>query len=155
MPDVCGQILKRSVLFESQEKMGADFDVVHGWEMPARYSSTEQEHLAVRSNVGLVDLSYFGVVRISGSESVQFLNGLVTNNVKSLAPGSGMRAALLTGHGKVKALCRVLNLGDEFLVINDPKLTTISSGISFSFPTRETSKLKTFLSSIKHSQFKG
>jgi folate-binding protein YgfZ len=32
-----------------------------------------------------------------------------------------MQAAFLTGHGKVRALCRVLNLGEEFLVINDPQ----------------------------------
>jgi folate-binding protein YgfZ len=68
-----------------------------------------------------VDLSHSGVIKISGSEAERFLNGLVTNDVKSLSRGRGMLAAFLTGHGKVKALCRVLGLGDSYLVVNDPQ----------------------------------
>jgi folate-binding protein YgfZ len=85
------------------------------------YSEPVQEHLAVRSYGGLIDLSYLGSIKVCGGEVVQFLNGLVTNNVKTLEVGKGMRAALLTGHGKVKALCRILNLGDTYLVIDDPQ----------------------------------
>jgi glycine cleavage system T protein len=85
------------------------------------YSDPLQEHAAVRSIGGLVDLFHFGSIKVSGGEAVQFLNGLITNNVKTLEVGKGMRAAILTGHGKVKALCRVLNLGDSYLIMNDPQ----------------------------------
>jgi folate-binding protein YgfZ len=43
----------------------------------------------------------------------------VTNDVKNLGKGRGMRAAFLTGHGKVRALCRILGLGDSYLIVND------------------------------------
>ena len=112
-------IVRRSVLYDSESNIGAAFAIVNGWEMASVYSSPEQEHLTVRSRVGLIDLSCYGSIKVHGGEAVQFLNGLVTNNVKTLEVGKGMRAAILTGHGKVKALCRVLNLGAAYLVITD------------------------------------
>lgn len=114
-------LAKRSVLFESAKELGATFSIFNGWEMADVYSEPVQEHTAMRSHGGLIDLSYYGSIKVSGGEVVQFLNGLVTNNVKTLEVGKGMRAALLTGHGKVKALCRILNLSDTYLVINDPQ----------------------------------
>jgi glycine cleavage system T protein len=115
------QEVKRSVLYESQRGTGASFGTTHGWEMAECYSDPEQEHLFVRSSGGVIDQFHYGSIRVSGGEVVQFLNGLVTNNVKTLEVGHGIRAAILTGHGKVKALCRVLNLGDAYVVINDPQ----------------------------------
>lgn len=114
-------MIKRSPLYEEQVGLGAEFGVRDGWEMAESYSGPVGEHSAVRSNAGLIDLSFRGALRIWGSEAVQFLNGLVTNDVKTLTVGKGMRAAFLTGHGKVRALCHVFNLGEEFLVINDPQ----------------------------------
>lgn len=115
------QLLNRSPLYESQKELGARFGLSAGWEMPASYDDHLSEHLAVRAGVGLIDLSHYGAIKVWGSEAVQFLNGLVTNNVKELAPGKGMRAAFLTGHGKVKALCRILRLESEYLIVNDPQ----------------------------------
>src|SRR5438552_801578 len=115
------QITRRSVLYESHRELGATFSILNGWEMAEEYSEPVQEHLAVRSYGGVIDLSSLSSIKVYGGEVVQFLNGLVTNNVKTLEAGQGMRAALLTGHGKVKALCRIFNLGDSYLVINDPQ----------------------------------
>lgn len=115
------QVTRRSALHENEANMGATFAIVNGWEMASAYSDPAREHLTVRSHVGMIDLSFCGAIKVHGGEAVQFLNGLVTNNVKSLEAGKGMRAAMLTGHGKVRALCRVLNLGGAFLVITDPQ----------------------------------
>lgn len=121
MVEMHQQEFKRSALYESQQNIGAKFATNHGWEMADVYSNPLQEHAAVRSSGGLIDLSCFGSIKVYGGESVQFLNGLVTNNVKTLEVGKGMRAAILTGHGKVRALCRVFNLGDTYLVVTDPQ----------------------------------
>lgn len=115
------RLILRSALYEEQVALGARFSLEHGWEMAESYSGPTEEHLAVRANAGIIDLTHFGVLKIWGSEAVQFLNGLVTNDVKTLSVGNGMRAAFLTGHGKVRAVCRILNTGTEFLVINDPQ----------------------------------
>src|SRR6266513_4578649 len=126
------QLVRRSILEQSQRKLGARFGLSYGWEIAQSYSGVSEEHLAVRANAGLIDLSYCGSIRVGGGEAVQFLNGLVSNDVKSLVEGKGMRAAFLTGHGKVRALCRVLNLGREFLVINDPQ--THDKVLNYVFP---------------------
>lgn len=126
------QLLKRSPLNDAQRALGASFDRIYAWEIAESYSDPALEHFAVRANAGLIDLSYRGAIKIWGGEATQFLNGLVTNNVKSLVKGKGMRAAFLTGHGKVKAFCRVFNLGEGYLVINDPQ--THEQVLSYIFP---------------------
>ena len=135
MAEANEQIARASSLKGRQLKIGAQLDVINGWEMAQSYSGKSSEHLAVRANAGLIDLSFCGCLKIWGGEAVQFLNGLVTNDVKTLEVGKGMQAAFLTGHGKVRAICRVLNLGQEFLVINDPqthaKVTAYVSPFSY------------------------
>ncbi len=121
MSETDEQTIRKSPLEKRQQEIGARFDLYGGWEMAQSYSDPSKEHLAVRTGAGLIDLSYCGCIKVWGGEAVQFLNGLVSNDVKALAAGKGMRAAFLTGHGKVRALCRVLNLGESFLVINDPQ----------------------------------
>jgi glycine cleavage system T protein len=121
MVETVEQVINRSPLYEDQRARGAEFGLIDGWDMARCYSGHSEEHLAVRANAGIIDLSCCGVLKIGGGEAVQFLNGLVTNDVKTLSAGKGMRAAFLTGHGKVRALCRVLNISEEFLVINDPQ----------------------------------
>jgi glycine cleavage system T protein len=111
----------RTPLYETQKGMGASFGQYFGWQMAASYGDPQREYRNVRSSVGLFDLSYCGAIRIGGKDAVQFLNGLVTNDVKTLERGKGMRAAFLTAHGKVRALCRILGLGKNFLIINDPQ----------------------------------
>jgi len=111
---------RESPLRATEVNLGATFGLFDGWEMAERYSDSKMEHLSVRDSVGVVDLSYHGAIKISGGEAAQFLNGMVTNNVKELVPGGGVRAAFLTGHGKVKAFCRILGLDDGYLVVTDP-----------------------------------
>lgn len=121
MTDIGEDVVKRTPLRGAQEELNARFGDAHGWEMAQSYADPREETRKVREGVGLIDLSHHGAIKIGGKEGVQFLNGLVTNDVKTLQKGSGMRAAFLTGHGKVKALCRIFALGEEYLIINDPQ----------------------------------
>jgi glycine cleavage system T protein len=121
MSETTREISKQSPLHETETRIGASFGEVFGWNMARSFGDKSREYKAVRFQVGLIDLSYSGAIRVGGKEAIQFLNGLVTNDVKSLVKGKGMRAAFLTGHGKVRALCRIFGLGDEFLIINDPQ----------------------------------
>src|SRR5437763_705414 len=112
---------KSSALLGTQQTLNAQFSDVFGWTMARSYGDPVQEHQTVRERVGLIDLSYYGVIKVGGQEAVQFLNGLVTNDVKTMAAHQGMRAAFLTGHGKVRGLCRILSSQDSYLIINDPQ----------------------------------
>lgn len=110
---------KSSPLFERHRNLGAHFAALDGWRAVLSYGTPSDEYSQVRNHVGLADLSHCGIIKVSGGEAERFLNGLVTNDVKTLGKGRGMQAAFLTGHGKVRALCRILGLGDSYLIIND------------------------------------
>ncbi|MGH9801547.1 MAG: YgfZ/GcvT domain-containing protein, partial [Blastocatellia bacterium] len=66
--------------------------------------------------VGVIDFSSAGKLQLSGKNAVQFLNGLVSNEVKALQPGEGVLAAFPTLQGKLAALCRIYNTGEHLLI---------------------------------------
>src|SRR2546426_9225194 len=85
--------------------------------IPANYGDTGAEYAAVREGgAGLIDLSSRGRIEVAGTEAVQFLNGLITNDVKALAENAWMRAAFPNAQGRLVAEVRVLRLaGDRFI----------------------------------------
>lgn len=56
-----------------------------------------------------------GLIEVSGKEAVQFLNGLITNDVAKLAENAQMSAAFPDAKGRLIAVVRVLRTGDKFL----------------------------------------
>ena len=75
---------------------------------------------AVReAGAGLIDLSSRGRIRISGSEAVMFLNGLITNDMKTLADNRWMPAAFPTVQGRLIGAVRVVRTGASFLIDTD------------------------------------
>lgn len=56
-----------------------------------------------------------GLITVSGKEAVQFLDGLITNSVKTLEDGAQMLAAFPDAKGRLIAIVRVLRNGDRFL----------------------------------------
>lgn len=57
-----------------------------------------------------------GLIAVSGGEAVQFLDGLITNDVKTLADGEQMLAAFPNAQGRLLAVIRVQRRGDQFLI---------------------------------------
>src|SRR4051795_310356 len=74
----------------------------------------------LQESAGLVDRSDRGKLLLSGSEAAEYLQGQVTNDVESLAPGQGCYATLLTHKGKVVADMRILRGPDWLLVDTEP-----------------------------------
>ena len=58
---------------------------------------------AARHGAALAEMDWFGVLKLTGSERVSWLQGMVTNDVQKLAPGTGCYAAHLTAQGKIVA----------------------------------------------------
>jgi folate-binding protein YgfZ len=80
------------------------------------YSSIASEYDALYRRAVVTDRSHRDRMRFTGSKAAEALNGLLTNDVAALHPGSGVYAAALTPKGKVLADVRVLRLEDDFLV---------------------------------------
>jgi folate-binding protein YgfZ len=89
---------------------------VDGWDVPVAFADPATEYRALREDAALVDLAYRTRVRVTGSDRVDFLHGMLSNDVKGIGPGRGCWALLLTEHGKVVADCIVLVLTDAILL---------------------------------------
>lgn len=75
------------------------------------------EYEAVRGGgVGLLDLSVRGRISVSGSEAVTFLNGLITNDMKTLGENQSMPAAFANVQGRLLAAVRVTRRPHDFLL---------------------------------------
>lgn len=75
------------------------------------------EYQALRGGAGIVDRADRGVVRVDGPDRRSFLQGLLTNDIQGLEPGSSCYAALLTPQGRMVADMHVLETG-EFLLLD-------------------------------------
>jgi folate-binding protein YgfZ len=96
-----------------------------GWLLPAHYGDAAAEYSAVRDGgAGLFDLTPRGRIEVRGAEAVQFLNGLVTNDVQTLATGAWMHAALPNAQGRLLALARVLRPTAEEVFLFDTEAAT-------------------------------
>lgn len=98
---------------------GAQFD--EAALLPRTYGNIRAEYEALRSGVAVIDFSPEGKLTISGKNAVQFINGLVTNDVKNLQPGHGVSAAFLDAQGRTQAICRIYNTGAHLLLTTHPE----------------------------------
>jgi tRNA-modifying protein YgfZ len=100
------------------------------------------EYEAIRGGVAVLDLSAAGKLEVGGRNAVQFVNGLVTNDVKALGEGEGVLAAFLNAQGKVVAVCRIYSIGgragERLLIELDPaRRETIYNNLSRFVPAGE------------------
>ena len=79
--------LKKSPLYHIHKQLGARLVEFCNWEMPVQYSSIVDEHLTVRSNAGLFDLSHMGEIEIRGSGALPLIQKLITNDAARLVDG--------------------------------------------------------------------
>ena len=82
-----GEELKliRTPLYEAHLQDGAKVIDFGGWAMPVNYpNGIKAEHLTVRNTVGIFDLSHMGEVEIKGKQATEFIDGLVTNDVRRI-----------------------------------------------------------------------
>src|ERR1700685_1038881 len=74
------------------------------------------------SGCGIYDLSARAKIRLTGGDRVRWLNGMVTNNIRDLAPQHGVYCFLLNAQGHIQADFYAYNLGDSILVDTDAQL---------------------------------
>ena len=110
--------LLRTPLYEAHKMLGGRLIEFGGWEMPVQYTGIVDEHLAVRNAAGIFDISHMGEVRVSGAKAEAFLNQLLTNDARKLAPGQGQYTLMCNDRGGVVDDLYVYRLtADEFLLI--------------------------------------
>jgi len=88
-------------LYSAHLQAGAKMVEFAGWEMPIQYASILSEHMAVRKNAGLFDVSHMGDFIIQGKGAEDLLRCVLTNDIKGYPLGKGMYGHLLNEQGGI------------------------------------------------------
>jgi len=114
---------RRTALNAVHRQMGAKMVEFNGWDMPVEYPFSGgiiAEHMAVRTGVGIFDVSHMGDIRLSGPGALAAVQHISMNDVARLAVGQAQYSALLYPQGTFVDDVIVHRLGDDeyLLVIN-------------------------------------
>jgi len=115
-----GSTAKRTPLYECHLEAGGRMVEFAGWEMPVQYRGVMEEHRAVRTRVGLFDVSHMGEIMVTGKRAADFLQYVTCNDVTKLAPGRAHYSGLMTPRGTFvdDLLVHMLNERRYLLVVN-------------------------------------
>jgi folate-binding protein YgfZ len=83
------------------------------------FSNVHEEFSALLNGCGVYDLGLRARISLTGSDRVRWLNGMVTNNIRDLAAGSGVYAFLLNPQGRILGDMTVYNQGEALMVETD------------------------------------
>lgn len=114
---------RKTALNPVHRAMGAKMVEFNGWDMPVEYPSAGgiiAEHNAVRTGVGIFDVSHMGDIRLAGPEALAAVQHITMNDASRLAIGQAQYSALLYAQGTFVDDVIVHRLGEEeyLLVIN-------------------------------------
>jgi len=79
--------LKRTCLYGRHVALGAKMSPFGGFDMPIQYSSIINEHNAVRTKAGLFDVSHMGEIFVDGSDALDYINSIFTNDIIDMPVG--------------------------------------------------------------------
>jgi aminomethyltransferase len=91
--------LKRTPLFGVYKDFGGKTIDFGGWELPVQFSSIKEEHEAVRTKAGLFDVSLMGEIEVKGTDSLNYLQKMMTNDVSKLKSGGAQYTAMCYENG--------------------------------------------------------
>ncbi|MFM8896745.1 MAG: hypothetical protein ACKOE2_15620 [Actinomycetales bacterium] len=94
-------MLQQTPLADRHVAAGAKMVDFGGWLMPIEYQGVVAEHQAVRSAVGIFDVSHMGKVRIHGSGTVAALNAVLANDLGRIGDGQAQYTMLCNQDGGV------------------------------------------------------
>jgi aminomethyltransferase len=121
----------KSPLHEIFAVEGASFIEVDDWLVAETVARWEEEYQAARDAAIVADRSYRGLIKVSGRDSAPFLHNMLTNDIKSLRPDEGLRAALLTRKGKLISDMLVYQRLDSLLLEMEPgRLGPVQAALS-------------------------
>src|SRR5215210_1052379 len=95
------EMLKRTPLHDRHAAAGARLVPFAGWEMPVQYEGIRPEHTAVRTGVGVFDVSHMGEIETSGPQAEAFLQRILSNDVTRIAPDGAQYGVLTREDGGV------------------------------------------------------
>ena len=112
------EALKRTPLTDTHAALGAKLVPFAGYLMPVQYpSGITAEHLAVRKQAGLFDVSHMGEFIVRGPGAVDFVNYVTTNDVAALSVGQAHYSTILNDRGTIEDDCLVYREADQLMMV--------------------------------------
>jgi aminomethyltransferase len=112
------QDLLKTPLAAAHRALGGKMVPFAGWEMPVQYAAgILAEHQAVRSAVGVFDVSHMGEFEVTGPDRNAFVNRITCNDVAALAAGQVQYSAILTKEGTFVDDCTVYRFDDRLMLV--------------------------------------
>lgn len=110
--------LKQTPLNEVEKELGGKMVDFGGWELPVQFSGILDEHDAVRTRVGVFDVSHMGELTVKGPQALELLQRATCNDVAKLENGRIHYNGLLYPNGGfVDDILIYQNSGDDFFVV--------------------------------------
>src|SRR5207253_6203319 len=95
------QTLLRTPLYDRHVQLGARLVPFAGWEMPVQYQGVIPEHLAVRQDCGVFDVSHMGELEVEGPHARELLQALLSNDLDRIEPGKAQYTLLTNEEGGI------------------------------------------------------
>jgi len=114
------ETLRHTPLHARHVAAGARLVPFAGWEMPVQYTGVREEHLAVRRDAGVFDVSHMGEIETRGPQALDFLQRVLSNDVAKIADGGAQYSVLCREDGGVLDDLFTYRLGeDRFLTVTN------------------------------------
>ena len=112
--------LKDIALKEKHIELGAKMVPFAGFNMPLQYTGLTDEHLNVRSNVGVFDVSHMGEFMVTGDGALELIQRITSNDVAKLVPGKVQYSCFPNNDGGIVDDLLVYQMGEKeyMLVVN-------------------------------------
>jgi aminomethyltransferase len=109
--------LRQTALNAAHKAAGAKMVEFSGWEMPIEYSGIVQEHVAVRTQAGLFDVSHMGEIEVRGPRALALLQQVTSNDVSRLQLWQVQYTALMHPLGSAVDDGLVYRLGEDHYLV--------------------------------------
>jgi aminomethyltransferase len=110
--------VRKTALNSVHRRLGAKMVEFNGWDMPVEYSGIIAEHVAVRTGVGIFDVSHMGDIFVAGPQALAAVQHISMNDASRLANGQAQYSALLYPQGTFVDDVIVHRVGlDEYLLV--------------------------------------
>lgn len=110
----------KTPLYDSYSKYGGKTIDFGGWDLPVQFSSIKEEHHQVREGAGIFDVSHMGEIRVTGKDTLPYLQKMLTNDLSKAKPGQCQYAAMCYEDGGTVDDLVLYKFSDEevLLIVN-------------------------------------
>lgn len=118
MSEISGAVTPMGVFFAAQDE-GRPLCERQGMQLVRQWGDPQQEFLSILGSAAVFDLGYRCLLRVSGSDQVRWLNGMITNTIKDLEPGHSNYSFVLNAQGRILGDVMAYRCSDHILLATD------------------------------------